>query len=545
LKSKCVVVVCFGFYFRILTTPASAPFIPLYWYRFKENVAKDAELYGMCLLGDGATVKGMPLMNVLVTTPNSCNVLDIIDCTEHMEVGGKKDARYIAEMFEEHIEALDPKGIHLNAILFDGASNVQKAGRVIEARYPQVSILHGIEHVVSLFFADVAKLPFVSYVICNYRRIYRVFGSGAMHAPYAIFQKQSITFNGGKKIGLIRAADTRMAGYFIAFHRMLRLKPALEATVASVEFQGLNLTKSVVVKAVAILKDKEFWRALHILTRSLFPALRVLRLADKSEPGFDCLYYFIRRADKALEWSTRSFNTVPYFTSALSDPAAQEDQLFHNGLDDEADEDDDDFQSMLADGYDESDREGDSDEDSTPRLPYATTGRDLGRNIVNIWKKRKQNMVSDFCIAGWLLSPLEEVMVDVKACKTGDNNEAMDRILGKMYYRLTEEELGTLKDTFWTEWDEFSTKTGRFGHGRKYIWNSDLIRKRKSAKWHSQYSVSHTEVSLLLFLFLLSSTNLTFPVVVIESCYRYLARWPAGFYRLYLESGLRNDHGVL
>ena len=136
MKSKCVVVVCFGFYFRILTTPASAPFIPLYWYRFKENVAKDAELYGMCLLGDGATVKGMPLMNVLVTTPNSCNVLDIIDCTEHMEVGGKKDARYIAEMFEEHIEALDPKGIHLNAILFDGASNVQKAGHVIEARYP-------------------------------------------------------------------------------------------------------------------------------------------------------------------------------------------------------------------------------------------------------------------------------------------------------------------------------------------------------------------------------------------------------------------------
>jgi hypothetical protein len=245
----------------------------LLFCRSKEIVATDAVLYGMCLLGDGATVRGMPLMNVLVTTPNACSVLDIIDCTEHMEVGGKKDAKYIASIFEEHIETLDPKGVHLNAVLFDGASNVQKAGRVIEACYPQVSVLHGIEHVVSLFFSDVSRLPFVQFLVINYRRIYRVFGSGSMHAPYTIFQKQLFTFNGGTKIGLIRAADTRMAGYFLAFHRMLRLRPALEATIASVEFQSLRLTKPVVVKAVALLKDKEFWKALHVLTRCLFPAI--------------------------------------------------------------------------------------------------------------------------------------------------------------------------------------------------------------------------------------------------------------------------------
>jgi len=66
-----------------------------------------------------------------------------------------------------------------------------------------------------------------------------------------------------------------------------------------------------------------------------------------------------------------------------------------------------------------------------------------------------------------------------------------------MYHRATEEELGNIKDKFWTEYDEFSNKTGRFGHGHKYIWNSDLIRKRMSAKWHAQYSVQYTEVSVL------------------------------------------------
>jgi hypothetical protein len=524
----------------------------LLFRRFKEIVANDAELYGMCLLGDGATVKGMPLMNVLVTTPNACSVLDIIDCTDHMEVGGKKDAKYIAEMFEEHIEALDPKGVHLNAVLFDGASNVQKAGRVLEARYPQVSVLHGVEHVVSLFFNDVSRLRFVHFLIVNYRRIYRVFGSGAMHAPYAIFQKQAQTFNGGTKIGLIHAADTRMAGYFLAFHRMLRLKPALEATVASVEFQGLHLTKSVVVKAVALLKDKDFWNSVHILTRCLFPALRVLRLADRSEPGFDSLYYFIRRTDKALEWSTRSFNTVTYFTTAISDPSVIRDLMDNlDSRDDPVEEDEDDFQSMLPDEYgDESDVEAESDADSTVGLPFAETGRDLGCNIVSLWKKRKENMVSDFCIAGWLLSPLEEVMMDVRTARSTEVTDAMDRILSKFYYRMKEDELGELKDTFWTEWDEFINKTGRFGFGRKYIWNSDLIRKRKSAKWHSQYSVPHTQVSFLSFVFVLCPLLVSRPltvrfVFVVRSFYRYLARWLVGFYRLYLALGLQNGLGVL
>lgn len=474
-------------------------------YRTKEIVAKDADLFGICLLGDGATVRGMPLMNVIVSTPNANSILDIIDCTDHMEAGGKKDARYIAEIFQEHIDMLDPRGTHLNAVLFDGASNVQKAGRVIEARYPQVSVLHGIEHVVSLFFSDVCRLPFVKFLILNYRRVYRVFGSGAMHGPYAMFQKHSQTFNGGVKIGLVRAADTRMAGFFYAFHRMLRLKPALEATVASVEFQSLRLTKSVVVKAVRFVQDKEMWNALHCLTRCLFPALRVLRLADKSEPGFDRLYYFVRKTDKTMEWSTRAFRTVSYFTTAVEDPFVVEDILRNGAEPDEEpvdeEEEDETMESMLLAGHeDDPDDEGISDDDSDLGLPFGPTGEQFGTNIRTLWAKRKVNMVSDFCIAGWLLSPLDEVMEDVKSARNVFSNQAMDRILNKLYHNLTEDELGGVKDKFWTEWNDFSTKTGRYGDGRKYIWNSEWIRKRKSAQWHSQYSVAYTEVSRFCFI---------------------------------------------
>ena len=85
--------------------------------------------------------------------------------------------------------------------------------------------------------------------------------------------------------------------------------------------------------------------------------------------------------------------------------------------------------------------------------------------------------------------------------RVGCHHDSVDRILGKFYYRLTEAELDEVKDTFWTEFEQFATKTGQFGEGRKYIWNSDLIRKRKSAKWHAQYSLTFTEVSFSLVLF--------------------------------------------
>jgi hypothetical protein len=250
------------------------------------------------------------------------------------------------------------------------------------------------------------------------------------------------------------------------------------------------------LRAVAFLKDKDMWNAVHVLTRCLFPALRVLRLADKSDPGFDCLYYFIRRTDKAIEWSTRSFESVEYFSMAVNDPATLTD-LFHNSSQQEH-ADDDEYQNMLEQGHEsDSDGEGGSDEESTNGLPFASTGGELGCGIHDLWNRRKEQMVSDFCIAGWLLSPLDEVMEDVKVSRCGASNEAMDRMLSKLYHNLKEDELGCIKDTFWTEYDEFSNRTGRFGDGRKYIWNSAMLRERKSAQWHATFSVVYTKVSLV------------------------------------------------
>ena len=203
------------------------------------SLSAEGVKYGVAIYGDGATVQKMPLTNVMASSGMEHNaVLDIVDASEHMANGGKKTAEYIANLFEPYISQLDSsgKGELVDLVLFDGAANVQKAGEILAARHPRITSMHGVEHQCSLVFADAADLWQVKLLVRATRFVYSVLGSGSRHAPYAVFQKFARDSNGGKPIGLIRAADTRMAGHFYAMHRMMRLKGALEATVHSLAF---------------------------------------------------------------------------------------------------------------------------------------------------------------------------------------------------------------------------------------------------------------------------------------------------------------------
>jgi hypothetical protein len=45
-------------------------------------------------------------------------------------------------------------------VLFDGANDVQNAGKLVSITYPRITVVHGAEHVVSLFFKDIfTKMP--------------------------------------------------------------------------------------------------------------------------------------------------------------------------------------------------------------------------------------------------------------------------------------------------------------------------------------------------------------------------------------------------
>ena len=125
-----------------------------------EQLQKHASTFGLAFLGDGATIKKSPLINILAMCGSAVPpvTLQIKDCSAHMSSGGKKDASYIAELFEAKMSAIDPTHLWTDVIFFDGASNVQKAGRVLTVKFQHAYCFHAGEHVVSLFFASIAKL---------------------------------------------------------------------------------------------------------------------------------------------------------------------------------------------------------------------------------------------------------------------------------------------------------------------------------------------------------------------------------------------------
>ncbi len=171
------------------------------------------------------------------------------------------------EYFSDKVDEFDPSGTLTYCFFFDGAANVQKVGAILCAKYPRAMSFHGGEHVLSLFFSDLAKInpirvslnflwnSFFQYLTFSQRlvlktcRLYNIFGSGANHAIHAIFMDQAAAINGNQRIGLLRGAGTRFATLFYAMHRLLRQKRALKATIHSPAFSRVALFKILKMKS--------------------------------------------------------------------------------------------------------------------------------------------------------------------------------------------------------------------------------------------------------------------------------------------------------
>jgi hypothetical protein len=114
-----------------------------YHDRILERLALQAGTFGLSLLGDGATVKRMPLVNMLAAGGHEpAGVLET-ECTGHIQGGGKKNVGFIAGLFLPHMKIIDPDEQLIDCVFFDGASHVQKAGNIMQVHYPRVMVLHG------------------------------------------------------------------------------------------------------------------------------------------------------------------------------------------------------------------------------------------------------------------------------------------------------------------------------------------------------------------------------------------------------------------
>ena len=60
--------------------------------------------------------------------------------------------------------------------MFDGDSILQLASEQLKINHPNVSVMRGVIHSVSLFFNDVYKIPVVNQIITARKEICNLFG---------------------------------------------------------------------------------------------------------------------------------------------------------------------------------------------------------------------------------------------------------------------------------------------------------------------------------------------------------------------------------
>ncbi len=101
----------------------------------------------------------MHLLNMMIMCGDAGPVVvSICYCTYHTSEGGKRDATYFVEIFQEKVNEFDHDGRNIYRFFFDGASNVQKAGQILHQTFSRAYCFHGDKHVLSFFFRDLSKL---------------------------------------------------------------------------------------------------------------------------------------------------------------------------------------------------------------------------------------------------------------------------------------------------------------------------------------------------------------------------------------------------
>ena len=185
------------------------------------------------------------------------------------------------------MEEIDPAKILSDIVMFDGASNVQLAGRLLKMHCPKLTVMRGVEHTVALFYNYISKITIGNHMISAHKMIYNIFASSIYNKPHSIFKSKYQEFH-NRHIGLFSVNETRMAGYFMGMHRDLWMRKVFQTTILSAEFIGIP-TNNCFDKIFGYIHDNKSWERCYVLIKIMFPCLRVLLLEDGNMAGMEIL----------------------------------------------------------------------------------------------------------------------------------------------------------------------------------------------------------------------------------------------------------------
>jgi hypothetical protein len=123
----------------------------------------DSDIFGVAFFGDGATIHKCPLVNVFASSFHvPAMIRSIVECIKRLLEGEAKDGSFISSLFLPVLKACDNLKNKTDIVFYGGGSNFQLAGRIMQAGYPRITVVHGLEHVLSLVFEAIAQIPVVA-----------------------------------------------------------------------------------------------------------------------------------------------------------------------------------------------------------------------------------------------------------------------------------------------------------------------------------------------------------------------------------------------
>ena len=322
--------------------------------------------------------------------------------------------------------------------------------------------------------------------------MYRVFGSGLSHKPYAQFSAQSRKFNKGRNINLLKGAVTRMASYFYSMHRSLRLRPALLATIHAKAWDSVELTVPI-RKAVIDIENEQYWKALYFLLRCVWPALRALRLGDANRSGMHMIYYLSHLTSKHIEQSA-GLITDSGLSLLLGNNSKDDDEndFSECGLTDDETIDNNE-ETVHDENENNSGEESNDDEPVHINVPHESF---FMTKVAAVWEKRKSSIDSAYAVTAWALSTLPQIRADVSERlrgNQGNHHLMIESVITKLYAHKIDIDMADTLNTFWNEFKQFQKKTG-VSYAIKARWNTPDATNGNSHLWHEKYSLPYTEV---------------------------------------------------
>jgi hypothetical protein len=181
--------------------------------------------------------------------------------------------------------------------------------------------------------------------------------------------------------------------------------------------------------------------------------------------------------------------TVP-FDSEEAPPSMQVRVLKCDEDDSDSDDDEDDGSVV---------EEDDVVQDNMKDILACRTERSysLSERFRKVFEKRSRLLMHPFATAAWLCSPVPQVQETWTRMDESDKGIVNDLIVKllvpKCRTQAEADELGDdMKNSFWDEWEQFSSRTGCYEE--RYKWASHDITNNRSHFWHKKHSIHCTQV---------------------------------------------------